>query len=295
MKEILAVIVTHNRLKDLKICIDSLEKQTYTEFDILIVNNGCTDGTMDYLKTKDNIKIVSQGNEGSSGGQYAGFEYMYANGYKWLWTMDDDGRPDVRCLESLLKHAKDHDYISPLVISKEDKTKCAFYDYSVEEFCLLATDGLVNNLANPFNGVLFSRYLIEKVGFPKKDLFIWGDENNYQLRCVNLGFSPVTCINAIHYHPRDKQQIIKTLFKKKAPITTINWKLYCLVRNFTYNILYVRKMSMYSRLATILDYYVSCGLYFIRQRNFKLCFIVIKAAKHGITKDFTHLNDYFNI
>ena len=44
-----AVVVTYNRLKLLKECIEALLAQTYPEMDILVVNNNSTDGTQEYL------------------------------------------------------------------------------------------------------------------------------------------------------------------------------------------------------------------------------------------------------
>ena len=42
---LLVLIVTYNRLSDLKICVETVRKQTYKYFNILVVNNGSTDGT----------------------------------------------------------------------------------------------------------------------------------------------------------------------------------------------------------------------------------------------------------
>ena len=36
----LAIVVTYNRIKDLKICVESLRNQSYHDLDILIINNG---------------------------------------------------------------------------------------------------------------------------------------------------------------------------------------------------------------------------------------------------------------
>ena len=54
------VIATYNRKSDLKDCLDSLMKQTYRSFEVIVVDDGSTDGTNDrvihypvkYIKTK---------------------------------------------------------------------------------------------------------------------------------------------------------------------------------------------------------------------------------------------------
>ncbi len=49
-KKVAIVVVTYNRLKLLLQAIDALLKQTYTNADILIINNASTDETEETLK-----------------------------------------------------------------------------------------------------------------------------------------------------------------------------------------------------------------------------------------------------
>ncbi|GAQ02424.1 glycosyl transferase [Companilactobacillus farciminis] len=53
-----AVIVTYNRLKLLKICLDSVLNQNVEISHIVIINNKSTDGTSDYLNGLDNEKLI---------------------------------------------------------------------------------------------------------------------------------------------------------------------------------------------------------------------------------------------
>ena len=50
---ILAAVVTYNREKLLERCIDHLKKQTRPPDDIVVINNGSTDGTLAMLKRKN--------------------------------------------------------------------------------------------------------------------------------------------------------------------------------------------------------------------------------------------------
>ena len=70
-KKILAVIVTYNRVNDLKNCVNSLRRQTYKYFDILVVNNGSTDGTKEFVDSLEDIIVIHQDNLGGAGGFYA--------------------------------------------------------------------------------------------------------------------------------------------------------------------------------------------------------------------------------
>ena len=54
-KELVSVIVpTFNHKEELKICIESLLKQTYKNYEIIIVDDGSSDGTEQMVKSFDN-------------------------------------------------------------------------------------------------------------------------------------------------------------------------------------------------------------------------------------------------
>lgn len=99
----LTLIVTYNRLSDLKICVEAVRKQTYRGFNILVVNNGSTDGTKEWLARQTDIITINQENLGGAGGFYTGMKYMYDNGYEWLIMMDDDGIPDKDEIKNLIQ------------------------------------------------------------------------------------------------------------------------------------------------------------------------------------------------
>ena len=101
---ILALIVTHNRLSDLKNCIKAVQSQTLKIDKLLIIDNGSTDGTKKYLKDNRIFSIHTE-NLGSAGGWNKGINYALINNYKYIWMMDDDGFPNIDSLNLLnLQH-----------------------------------------------------------------------------------------------------------------------------------------------------------------------------------------------
>jgi len=69
------------------------------------------------------------------------------------------------------------------------------------------------NTANPLNGALISRTLVQEIGLPKKEMFIWGDETEYMLRAQKKKFKIITVLNAEHYHPKQKKEVYKSIIK----------------------------------------------------------------------------------
>lgn len=210
--DILAVIVTYNRKHDLQSCISSLRKQSFQSFDILVVNNGSTDGTKDYLNAENGLIVIHQENLGGAGGFYTGMKYMFDHGYDWLWMMDDDGIAAPDQLERLMVYAspKEHPILNALVLDKEQPDELSFHA-PVKKVDELKGKELTLDFVHPFNGTLIHRSVIENVGMIKKEMFIWGDEMEYMERIRVNGYKPATVVGAIHYHPKEKGKKMRVL------------------------------------------------------------------------------------
>ena len=194
-----AVVVTYNRLELLKKVIKSLENQTHSIDKIIVVDNGSTDGTKEWLGNLNYVNVIEQANTGSSGGQYTGIKAAYESGCDWIWTMDDDVIHDVTCLDYLMKVIDKTRIHAPLRYKDLNEP---FYN-DVKKF----------NLTFPFNGIwkgiftkediqneqieaegitfegpIFHRSLVEKIGLPEKKFFIYGDDAEYFIRAKKAGF-----------------------------------------------------------------------------------------------------------
>jgi len=51
-------LLTWNGEKYLKGCLDSIFSQTYSKIEILVLDNGSTDKTVEYLKKQDNLRVI---------------------------------------------------------------------------------------------------------------------------------------------------------------------------------------------------------------------------------------------
>jgi GT2 family glycosyltransferase len=226
MDKVIAIVVTHNRQFLLAQCISALRKQTRKIDKILVINNGSTDHTETWLKTQKDIDFITQENVGGAGGFYRGIKTAYEQLYAWVWLMDDDGYPKHDALENLLEGSDEELCLRNCsVINKEDKKsfvwKTANYKSIGEVKCKV-----IKNVAHPFNGTLLHRRVIERVGFPNPNLFLWGDETEYFYRIIRKNKIPFyTKTNSIHYHPASAYS-----YKNDWNFST-NWKMYYYIRN----------------------------------------------------------------
>lgn len=295
------VIVTFNRKELLIKCLEAVLRQSYLPKTIYIIDNASTDGTEELLKEKglhhgliNSVAIHFERlpqNSGGAGGFHAGMKLAHEDGCDAVWMMDDDGLPDKDCLKNLLPHLDQYDYLSPMVIDIQNEDMMAFEGCSVAEFMKREKDGIVKGCANPFNGTLFSKRLIDAVGYPKKEMFIWGDEINYNLRAKQKGFIPAMVISAVHRHPLNRQRYVRYLGRHKMVVPEQEWKLFCLVRNQVYNTeKFKGNVECLKLLFKMLFQY---GCYFTIQ-EFQPCrlLLIANAFYKGYTEDFTGLDKY---
>ena len=300
--KIAAVVVTYNRKNFLKQCLDAVAMQSYRPFTVYVVDNASTDDTMSsveewgYYNTKRNDieykYILNSSNEGGAGGFYLGLKTAFEKGEDdFYWLMDDDGVPTLNCLEVLMSHIDKYDYLSPLVVDTVDETLTSFMGVTVADLLKRETNGVIEDECNPFNGVLLSKKLVENVGFPKKEMFIWGDEINYNIRVRLAGFVPAMVTDAVFKHPMNRQQLDTYLGNRTCVVSESNLKLFCMLRNMIYNyrisMPFVSALGMTIKQAAIYNIY-----YLIKMKNLQKTILVNRAIIKGLSKDFSGLEKY---
>ena len=85
-------------------CVESALNQTYPDIEIIAVNDGSTDDSLEILKKyEEKIKIISQENGGVASALNAGINAMTGEWFKWL-SADDVLYPNA--VEELISEAK---------------------------------------------------------------------------------------------------------------------------------------------------------------------------------------------
>ena len=228
METVAAVVVTYNRLSDLEKCLDSLRQQTRPLDNILVINNGSTDGTQQWLATQPDVQVITQENLGGAGGFATGIDTAYQAGYTWLWCMDDDCLAAPDALEQLLSSPNLGPCIkNAMSVSAVDQEELAFFVQRPNRQYRHVTDmtdvDLVYGVASLFNGTLVHSEVVKAIGIPDRNLFIWGDEVEYMTRAQRRGFPVVTVPRSVFYHPPS--------FDRNGIPWPGAWKQYYAVRN----------------------------------------------------------------
>jgi dTDP-4-dehydrorhamnose reductase len=199
---VFAVVYTYNRKELVAQCLASILDQRVGPEHIVLVDNGCTDGTRDYLAAAgvladpriDYMRLVH--NTGAAGGLRAGISRAYARGCDWVWIMDDDVvcRPDTL---QRLKEAFETNFDDPAKVGflvsrlvgpqglannvpqvddrRDVVSQCADWSEFLDR-------GLVKLRIATMTSMLLPRSTLAEFGAPRSDFFIWGEDTDYTLR-----------------------------------------------------------------------------------------------------------------
>ena len=241
---VIALVVTFNRIGLLRTLLERLE-QVPDLAEILVIDNASTDGTGAWLRTAPVTAESLSTNTGGAGGFSHGLERAVASGADLVWLMDDDGLPDPGCLARLLQEP-DLDFWGPLVVDEADLGRLVFpirlpggtrVVHQLADVQRAATAGRLDDIVIPFNGVLVTRELVERIGLPRAEYFIWGDDHEYRLRAEAAGARIATVVDAQVRHPAVGSLGTPMMFGR----TTYNHspsdlKHYCMARNNLLNL-----------------------------------------------------------
>jgi GT2 family glycosyltransferase len=102
------LILSYNGRRWLEECVPSVLRLDYSNFEVVVIDNGSSDGTLGYLATEfPQVQIVRlEENVGYARGFNAGLEYAANSGAEYFLTMNNDTVIDRGALRALVDTAK---------------------------------------------------------------------------------------------------------------------------------------------------------------------------------------------
>jgi GT2 family glycosyltransferase len=185
------VVVTYNKKDLLQECLNAINNQTFKVDSIFIIDNCSTDGTSQMINVMTeeykNIKYFRlDKNIGGAGGFNYGLKEAYKADIDYIWIMDDDTIPKNTALENLVKIVNSSGINWGFLCSNVkwiDNTPCLMnvpkpsgkWNESLEL-------GIVNVEIATFVSLLIPKGILQEVGLPIKEFFIWGDDTEFTSR-----------------------------------------------------------------------------------------------------------------
>ena len=202
-------------------------------------------------------------NSGGAGGFHAGMKRAFDDGFEWLWIMDDDVIASNDACELMMRQSAHGDVLVPL----QQDTLNRLYGVvvwtgrlvEITEDILAKRRPLVGKYLFAFAGPILSRRVIEQVGLPREEFFIWFDDAEYSLRIHDAKLKIRIVPEALLFHDvGGNPKTVKLLSKTLVRITPAPWKLYYGTRNMLW-VLLQQKVSLRRRQRMMFQFLLTQG------------------------------------
>ena len=149
--ELISIIVPiYNVENYLRMCLDSIQNQTYQNFECILVNDGSTDSSQqiaeEYL-VDSRFKLINQSNKGLSGARNTGISHIREES-TFISFVDSDDYIYPDFLETLIEHIEDDvDIIEGMIEYFNDEIKVDNVFHNFEKQILTTKDDKLGKLA----------------------------------------------------------------------------------------------------------------------------------------------------
>lgn len=170
MKLISIILPVYNVQDYLKKCIESIINQTYQNFELLIINDGSTDQSLNICQSfkDERITIISQVNSGLSSARNTGIRYAKGD---YICFVDSDDYVSTRYLETMVNALKNTG--SLMCFSRFSKTTDDNCEFSNKhKYFILSKEKALETMfyQNKYDtnswGKLYKKELFENIEFP---------------------------------------------------------------------------------------------------------------------------------
>jgi glycosyltransferase involved in cell wall biosynthesis len=110
------IIPTFNRLALLQETLESVRRQTFRDFEIIVVDDGSTDGTGEWLRTRNDLIVVIQTNSGIASSRNRGASEAQGS---WLAFLDHDDLWSPEKLEVQVDYVRKQPHVGMATVRHE--------------------------------------------------------------------------------------------------------------------------------------------------------------------------------
>jgi GT2 family glycosyltransferase len=213
--KVFIVILNWNGIEDTKECLDSLSKLKYDNFNVVVVENGSTDGSAEILREEyPHVEVIeNRVNLGFTRGSNVGMRHGMERRAEYLWLLNNDTVVDEEALSEMVRYgesSKQQCLLSPQIYYYDDCDTLQFRGSVVnwKDFTIRKCD--TRSPSRPQVGermtalwgtaLLIKRGVIEEIGYLDEKYFAYYEDEDYCLRALKEGFECAVVPEAKIYH-----------------------------------------------------------------------------------------------
>lgn len=208
--KVTVIIPNYNGLKFMEPCFETLKEQTLRLFDILVVDNGSTDGSVQWLKEHQIPTVFLETNTGFSGAVNVGIR---AASTPYVLLLNNDTQSDCRFVEEMVRAIEQ----SPRIFSVSSKMIQMYHkelmDDAGDMYSVLGW-AYQRGVGQPSTGyqrscrifsacagaAIYRRDVFEEIGYFDPRHFAYLEDLDVGYRARIAGYHNIYCPAAVVYH-----------------------------------------------------------------------------------------------
>jgi len=210
------IILNWNGKEDTLECLESVYRIDYPHYEVIVVDNGSTDGSVEAIKNKfqDVVLIANKENMGFCSGNNIGIKHALRNGANFLLILNNDTvvKPFIiKELKKVIESDKNIGAVSPLIAYYHKPQVIQFFgtkidwgngdvfgQYDIKD--VMASDRIWNIDYATWCAMFCRKEVIERVGFLDERFFAYYEDTDWSIRCKKIGLRTVLYPKVLAYH-----------------------------------------------------------------------------------------------
>ena len=206
------IIPNFNGKQFIKLCLDSIRKQDYSFYELIIVDNGSSDGSVEYIneyypeltliENKENLGFAAAVNQG-----------IKSSSSEYVFLLNNDVELESDCVSNLLKCIEKDENIfavSSKMVQYNDRNKMddAGDEYTILGWTCKVGDGkspdLYTSKRETFSAcagaAIYRKDILDKLKYFDENFFAYMEDVDISYRARIWGYKCVYCPEAVVYH-----------------------------------------------------------------------------------------------
>ena len=206
------IIPNFNGKQYLKDCLNSIKKQNFSLYEVIIIDNGSTDESVEYIKDNyDEFTLIQ--NRENLGFATAVNQGIKASNAEYVFLLNNDTELEVECVSKLLNCIDKDETIFAVSSKMIQNQNRNLIDDAGDEYTILGfTQKVGNNRSTEFyqrkreifsacaGAAIYRRNIFDIIGYFDENFFAYMEDLDISYRARIYGFKCVYCPEAVVYH-----------------------------------------------------------------------------------------------
>ena len=213
------IIPNFNGMKYLPVCLDSLSRQTFNNFKIMMIDDCSEDGSVSYVKEKYPHVSVLEFHQ-NKGFSMAVNEGIRRTSGELVFLLNSDTELDERCIESLVSAFQEENEVAiaaprVLMFDRRDIIDSAGILYRIDGLSRGAGTGCRDSEEYGISKLIFGasagaaayrRTLLNEIGLLDEDFKFYYEDTDLSFRALLRGYRCLYVPSAVVYHHGGQQR-----------------------------------------------------------------------------------------